>query len=149
MKLSELKAGQGKVDVEATVKSKAEPRVINKYGRELKIVNAVVQDESGEMKLSLWNEDVDKVNVGDKIKITNGYVSEFNGEKQLTSGKFGKLEVVGGGASSASISSVSASASAEDNSSSKKPKKEKADKKTKKEEEKEEAEDEEFEADAF
>ncbi|MEK6893572.1 MAG: OB-fold nucleic acid binding domain-containing protein [Nanoarchaeota archaeon] len=142
MKLLELKAGQGKVDVEVTVKSKAEPRVMNKYGKELKVANAVVQDESGEMKLSLWNDDVDKVNAGDKIKITNGYVSEFNGEKQLTSGKFGKLEVVG-------ASSPSVSDSAEDDSSFKKPKKEKADKKTKKEEEKEKAEDEEFEADAF
>ncbi len=32
--------------------------------------------------------------VGDKVHITNGYVSEFQGEKQLTTGKFGKLEVV-------------------------------------------------------
>ncbi len=94
MKLSELKAGQGKVDVECKVKSKTEPRIINKYGRELKVANAIVEDDSGEIKLTLWNDDIDKVNVGDLIKITNGYVSEFNGEKQLTSGKFGKLEVV-------------------------------------------------------
>ena len=30
----------------------------------------------------------------DKIRITNGYVSEFNGIKQLTPGKFGKMEVI-------------------------------------------------------
>ena len=94
MKLSELKAGQGKVDVEFRVKSKSDPRVMNKYGKELKVCNAVVEDETGEVKLTLWNDDVDKVNVGDKAKITNGYVSEFNGEKQLTSGKFGKLEIL-------------------------------------------------------
>lgn len=97
MKISELKAGQGKVDVECRVKSKAEPRTVNKYGKDLKVANAVVEDESGEVKMSLWNDDVDKVNIGDMIKVTNGYVSEFNGEKQLTSGKFGKLEVVGKG----------------------------------------------------
>ncbi len=95
MKISELKAGQGKVDVEVKVKSKNEPRTMQKYGKELKVGNAVVEDDSGEVALTLWNEDVDKVNVGDTIKITNGYVSEFNGKKQLTSGKFGKLEVVG------------------------------------------------------
>ena len=94
MKLKELRAGQGSVNVEAVVKSKAEPRVMNKYGKDLKVANAVVMDDSGEMKLTLWNADVDKVNVGNKVKIINGYVSEFNGEKQLTSGKFGKLEVV-------------------------------------------------------
>lgn len=96
-KISDLKAGQGKVDIEASVVSKAEPRVMEKYGKELKVCNATVKDESGEIMLTLWNADVDKVNVGDTIRITNGYVSEFNGKKQLTSGKFGKLEVVGAG----------------------------------------------------
>jgi replication factor A1 len=95
MKISELKAGQGKVDVECKIKSKAEPRVMEKYGKELKVANAVVADDSGEIALTLWNDDVDKVKVEDTIRITNGYVSEFNGKKQLTSGKFGKLEVVG------------------------------------------------------
>jgi len=96
MKISELKAGQGKVDVEVSVKDKKEPRVMEKYGKELKICSATVSDDSGDITLTLWNADVDKVNVGDKVKITNGYVSEFNGQKQLTSGKYGKLEVVSG-----------------------------------------------------
>ena len=48
------------------------------------------------MKLTLWNQDIDKVKIGSILKITNGYVNEFQGEKQLTSGKFGKLEVVDG-----------------------------------------------------
>lgn len=99
MKISELKSGQGKVDIEVTVKNKADSRVFNKYGKDLKVANATVEDESGEIILSLWNEDIDKVNVGDKVKIVNGYVSEFNGTRQLTSGKFGKLEVVPGKAS--------------------------------------------------
>jgi len=94
VKISELQAGQGRVNVEAEVKSLEEPRTFNKFGRELKVANAVVSDDSGEIKLTLWNEDIDKVKVGSKIKITNGYVNEFQGEKQLTSGKFGKMEIV-------------------------------------------------------
>lgn len=97
MKISELKAGQGKVDIEVKVVSKNEPRVMEKYGKELKVCSVMVSDDSGEVVLSLWNADVDKVNVGDTVRISNGYVSEFNGKKQLTSGKFGKLEVVGAG----------------------------------------------------
>jgi len=95
MKVKELKSGQGKVDVEVEVKSKAESRTFNKYGKNLTVCNAVVSDDSGEITLSLWNDDVDKIKVGDKLKIINGYVSEFNGTKQLTSGKFGKIEVFG------------------------------------------------------
>ncbi len=96
MKISDLKSGQGKVDIEVVVKSKEVPRIFNKYGRDLKVANAIVSDDSGDIKLSLWNDDADKVQPGQKLKITNGYVSEFNGEKQLTSGKFGKLEILDG-----------------------------------------------------
>ncbi len=96
VKISELKSGQGRVDVEAEVKSVEEPRSFNKFGRDLKVANAMIFDESGEIKLTLWNDDIGKVLVGKKIKITNGFVNEFQGEKQLTSGKFGKLEIIGG-----------------------------------------------------
>ena len=53
------------------------------------------QDSSGKVKLTLWNEDVDKVNVGDKVKLTEGYVGEYQGEMQLSTGRGGKLEVIG------------------------------------------------------
>jgi replication factor A1 len=93
MNIADLKIGQSKVDVEAEVKEIEEPRTFSKFGREIRVANAVVADDTGAIKLTLWNEDIDKVKPGLKVKITNGYVNEFNGEKQLTSGKFGKLEV--------------------------------------------------------
>ena len=92
--ISEPKVGIGKVGITAVVKTKSEVKTFNKNGRDLKLANTVIADESGEISLSLWNDDVDKIKQGDKIKITNGYVSEFNGTKQLSAGKFGKLEVV-------------------------------------------------------
>jgi len=94
MKISDLKVGDSKVDIEAEVKEVEEPRIFSKFGREVRVTNAVIDDGSGTVKLTLWNEDIDRVKVGKKVKITNGYVNEFNGEKQLTAGKFGKLEVV-------------------------------------------------------
>jgi replication factor A1 len=96
MKISELKVNQGNVEVEGVIKNISEPRTFNKYGKDLKVANAALEDDSGDIKLSLWNDDILKVKVGDKIKIVNGFVSEFNGIKQLSSGKFGKIEVLGG-----------------------------------------------------
>ena len=93
-KISDLQVGKGSVEIEAVVKSIDEPRSFNKFGRDLRVANAVIEDDSGEIKLTLWNDEIDKVKVGSKIKITNGYVNEFQGEKQLTAGKFGKLEVL-------------------------------------------------------
>ena len=93
-KISDLSAGQGKVDIEAEVKSMEPERTFNKFGRVLRVTNAVISDESGEIKLTLWNDEINKVQIGNKVKITNGFVNEFQGEKQLTAGKFGKLEVL-------------------------------------------------------
>jgi replication factor A1 len=96
MKISELTSGQGNIDVEGTVTEMGELRTFNKFGKELSVANAKLTDESGSVKLSLWNEDATKFKDGDKVKITNGYVNEFQGEKQLTSGKFGKIEMADG-----------------------------------------------------
>jgi len=90
--ISELNAGQGNVNVEGVIVEKAETRSMNKYGKELRVANAILEDSSGRIKLTLWNDDTSRFKEGDKIKIANGYVSEFQGEKQLTSGKFGSIE---------------------------------------------------------
>jgi replication factor A1 len=100
MKITELQTGQGSVNIELTIKSLEEPKTIDKYGKQLKLANAIATDGTDEIKITLWNDDVDKVKVGSIIKIENGYVNEFQGEKQLTAGKFGKLEVVNGESSS-------------------------------------------------
>ena len=53
-----------------------------------------IKDDSGEITLSLWNEDINKVDVGTKIKIGNGYTNSFRGETKLNVGRYGTLDVV-------------------------------------------------------
>lgn len=94
MEIKDLNANQGNVDIVAEIVIKEEPRTFEKFGKQGRVCNAMLKDESGEVKLTLWNDDVDKVNVGDKIHLQNGWCSEFKGEKQVSSGKFGKIEVL-------------------------------------------------------
>lgn len=102
MKIEDLKAGTSDVEVEATVTEKQEPReVVTKYGKRLNVANITIKDDSGTIAMSLWGKDIDAINVGDKIKISKGYVSEFRGNPQLSTGKYGKIEVVGKGESQA------------------------------------------------
>jgi len=96
MEIKDLQARQGNVEIVATVKEISEPREFEKFGKSGKVANAIIEDVSGKIKLSLWNEQVDKVNVGNKVHIMNGYVSEWQGKLQLTTGKFGTLEIVEG-----------------------------------------------------
>ena len=95
MKISELEPNQSDVEVEAEVTDVGEVREFNKFGKPLRVASATIKDDSGSVTLSLWNEDIEKVKVGDKIKITGGFVKEYQGEPQLTTGRMGKLEVIG------------------------------------------------------
>ena len=83
------------MDIEGKVTDKSETReVTSRFKNETyKVASAVIADETGTVKLTLWNEQIDQVNVGNIVKIGNGYVSSFRGEIQLNIGKFGKLTV--------------------------------------------------------
>jgi len=94
MEIKDLQPRQGKVDITVEVIEVEEPRSFEKFGKEGRVANAKVKDGSGEIALTLWNDDIDKVKAGIKVQISNGYVNEWQGEKQLTTGKFGKLEII-------------------------------------------------------
>lgn len=94
MEIIDLKPRQGKVEITAKVIDKGDVREFNKFGKPGRVCNAKIKDETGEIALTLWNDDIDKVSVGDKIRIENGYVNEWQGELQLTTGRFGKLEIL-------------------------------------------------------
>ena len=92
VKISELRAGISNVTVSGEVIAKDEPReVVTKYGKKLRVADAILRDDSGEIKLSLWEDDIEKLNVGDKISIENGWITEFKGNLQISIGKNGKL----------------------------------------------------------
>ena len=97
MEIKDLQPKHGKVDIILQVVDKGEIREFQKFGKAGKVCTATAKDASGEIKLSLWNEQVEMVNEGDTVKITNGYVNEYQGEKQLTTGRLGKLEIVESG----------------------------------------------------
>jgi replication factor A1 len=84
-----------RVDIEAQVAEKAPTReVISRYKDVVhRIADTTIQDETGTIKLTLWNEQIEQVNVNDKIKIENGYVTSFRGEIQLNIGRYGKLSI--------------------------------------------------------
>ncbi len=96
MEIKDLRDGMKRVSVEAKVVEKGDPREVrSKYKDETyRIVDAIVADETGSIKLTLWNEQIDQVNVNDNIKIENGYVTSFRNEIQLNVGKFGKLTIM-------------------------------------------------------
>ncbi|HZX19745.1 MAG TPA: SOSS complex subunit B family protein [archaeon] len=94
MKVSELKARAPVPEIELEIVSKGEIRKWASDSGEGTVCNCAGKDKTGEVSVSLWNADCDKVEEGDKIKITNGWVNEYRGQLQLSAGKKGSLEVL-------------------------------------------------------
>ena len=96
MKIKDLRNGMRRVDVTAKVTEKSSTREVrSRYKNETyHVADAVITDGTGTIKLTLWNEQIDQVNVNDTVKIENGYITSFRGEIQLNSGKYGTLTVV-------------------------------------------------------
>jgi len=95
LEIKELRDGMKRVSVEGRVVEKGNTREVrSKYKDETyRIADAMVADETGSIKLTLWNEQIEQVNVDNIIKIENGYVTSFRGEIQLNVGKFGKMTI--------------------------------------------------------
>lgn len=94
MKVSQLRPRMGNVFIELEVVSKGEAREFASAKGSGKVCNVAGKDETGEVQVSLWNEQIDQVNEGNKIRIENGWVSEYKGQLQLSTGKFGNLIVM-------------------------------------------------------
>ncbi|MBN1784675.1 MAG: DNA-binding protein [Candidatus Bathyarchaeota archaeon] len=96
MKINELRDGSRRVDIEANVIQKSETREVrSKFTNEtFRVADATIEDETGTITLTLWNEQTEQVNVGDRVRIENGYIKSFRGELQLNSGKYGTLNVL-------------------------------------------------------
>lgn len=95
MKINELKPGHKRVEVSGKITEISPVReVTTRRGEQSRVATATLADESGTIKLTLWNENIDMVTVNDTVHIENGYVDSFRGEAQLNVGRFGKLSVV-------------------------------------------------------
>ncbi|UCG45569.1 MAG: DNA-binding protein [Candidatus Bathyarchaeota archaeon] len=95
MKIEELRDGMKRVNVVGKITEKSEPREVqSRYGNQkYQVADAYIGDETGTIKLTLWNEQIERVNVDDTVRIENGYITSFRGEIQLNVGKYGTLNV--------------------------------------------------------
>jgi len=93
MKINEIKRGMSGMSIEGKITSISESRrVQTRYGSR-SVADATLEDETGSIKLSLWEEKIDAVNIGDKVKISDAYVTEFRNQLQLNIPRSGKLEI--------------------------------------------------------
>jgi replication factor A1 len=92
----DLRHGMKKVNVDALVLDTPQPKQVHtQFGNAVMMANVYIEDETGKIKLCLWDSQVNTIEAGDSIQIRNASVATFKGEKQLRLGKNGTLTVVG------------------------------------------------------
>jgi len=91
MEVKDLSPRMGNVEITLDVIEKGNVREFDKFGKKGRVCNFLCADATGKISLTLWNDDIDKANMGDSIQIKNGWVGEYQGELQLSTGKFGEL----------------------------------------------------------
>jgi Single-stranded DNA binding protein Ssb-like, OB fold len=93
--IRDLRFGMKQIDVKARVLDIPKARIVQtRYGDRARVTNALIADETGTIKLCLWNERVDAVLVDSVVQIKNANVTKFRGENQLTLGKNAGLSMV-------------------------------------------------------
>ena len=93
MKINEIKRGMSNISVTGEVTDKSERRRVRTRFGSRNVCDAILEDETGRIKISLWEEQTDTVNVGDKGKIIGAYITEYRNRLQLNIPRSGRLEI--------------------------------------------------------
>jgi GNAT superfamily N-acetyltransferase len=95
-KIGNLVDGMKQVTVEGTVDSLPPARevVSRKDGKTYRVADARLSDETGSVKLVLWNDAIRQVNPSERILVEKGYINSFKEEIQLNMSRFGRLVIL-------------------------------------------------------
>jgi len=94
-KIRDLKAGMKRISLKARVLAISRPQqALTKYNDYVLFANATLTDETGTVKLTLWDSRINSLSINDIVEIENVRVTAYRGETQLQIGKQGKIRVI-------------------------------------------------------
>lgn len=94
VQIKDLRIGMKSVYLRAKIVKVAAPKfVVTRFGNYATVANALISDDTGEIKMCLWNEQINSIAAGNVVEIENACVFAFKGEKQLKIGKKGMLTI--------------------------------------------------------
>ena len=97
MHISNIKKNTRWATLKAKVVDKSKTKgVYSKFdGSPQKLSTATISDNTGSIKLLLWNDQINNVSIGDLVQIENGRVKMYRGQFQVHIGKkMGKLRII-------------------------------------------------------
>jgi len=90
--VEELDAEGDDVEIEGKIAELPTPRAVStRYGQK-RIVTVVFEDDTGQVDLTLWEEEIDAIEEGAEVRIEGGYVREWADDIQLNISRDGSIE---------------------------------------------------------
>ncbi|MFB6241680.1 MAG: OB-fold nucleic acid binding domain-containing protein [Candidatus Nanosalina sp.] len=90
--VEELDAEADEVEIEGKIAELPTPRAVStRYGQK-RIVTVVFEDDTGQVGLTLWEEEIDAIEEGAEVRIQGGYVREWADDIQLNISREGEIE---------------------------------------------------------
>ena len=81
-------------NIEAKITAVSAVRQVNSMRGPSQVADATLQDDTGTITLTLWGADATKYTVGQRVKITDGWVKEYRGKLQVSMGRSGRIEIL-------------------------------------------------------
>lgn len=96
IQIGRLEKGMKGIEIKGIVESVYPVKEFEKSGKKGKLQSFIISDESGEVRATLWNDQVDeyKLTRGSEVLLSNVLVTEYNEKKQITLGFKGNAKIL-------------------------------------------------------
>ena len=96
MKVGELRTYSRRVNLVGKIVEKGEEREVfsRSDGINHRVAEALIGDDTATVLLTLWDDNIDRFEVGDVIQISNGYANLFRGSLRLNIGRYGSADKI-------------------------------------------------------
>ncbi len=91
VKIKDLKPGMDNITIKVRVLEASKPKVIQTRKGSRVISEALVGDETGRTRMTLWGRKAGSIEAGEVIRLKKAFVTAFRGVAQLNIGKQGEI----------------------------------------------------------
>ena len=90
--ISDLRPSRAATIEAIVVKLEPVREITQRDGQKKKVRNGRLKDDTGEIGLVLWGDEVELVAEGERVRIIEGWVKDYQGRPQISLGRSGRLE---------------------------------------------------------
>jgi replication factor A1 len=94
LKISRITGNMRNIEVTDRIVRKGDTREVETRYGPARVSWAILEDETGSIRLNLWRQQIDRVKVGDRVRLVKAFVRVYKEEMGLNIGSDGRIEVL-------------------------------------------------------